>query len=78
MGLFPYDIAAAKLIAEEAGCVVTDAHGRSLDDRHVLDTSEGNILSCVAATNRTLHERILEQIDRGFARLDSSVLVNSA
>ena len=35
----PYDLAAATLILEEAGAVVTDAHGRSLADRPLLGSA---------------------------------------
>jgi myo-inositol-1(or 4)-monophosphatase len=69
VGLFAYDVAAAKLIAEEAGCIVTDASGRPLDARPLLDTSEANILSCVAATNADLHAAILAEVNRGFAAI---------
>ena len=41
VGLFTYDIAAAALLATEAGATVTDAHGQSFDDTPLLDTSEG-------------------------------------
>ena len=64
IGLFPYDIAAAVLIAETAGCHVTDAYGNSLGDTPLLDTSEQSIRSCVAASNPVLHERLLAEIER--------------
>jgi len=64
VGLFPYDIAAAVLIACEAGCVVTDAYGKSLDDISLLDTSEENVLSIIAACTPELHARFLEICDR--------------
>jgi len=63
IGLFPYDIAAAVLIAEAAGCHVTDAYGNSLGDVPLLDTSETNIRSCVAASNPVLHEKLLAEIN---------------
>lgn len=63
MGLFPYDIAAAVLIAETAGCTVTDAYGNKLDNTLLLDASESNIRSCIAASNPQLHERILSAIE---------------
>ena len=63
IGLFPYDIAAAVLIAETTGCHVTDAYGNSLGDVPLLDTSEESIRSCVAASNPILHERLLAEID---------------
>lgn len=69
IGLFTYDIAAAALIAQEAGAVVTDAHGRALDKTPLLDTSEGNLTSVLAASTPALHENILRAIDAGIARL---------
>ena len=63
IGLFPYDIAAAVLIAETAGCSVTDAYGHSLDGVPLLDTSEKSISSCVAASNPMLHDKLLAEIN---------------
>lgn len=69
VGLFPYDFAAAVLVAEEAGCVVTDAYGRSLDNVELLDSSERSIHSLIAACTPALHEQFLNSVSRGFARL---------
>ncbi len=55
VSLFPYDFASAALIAMEAGCTVTDAYGRELDNVRLLDSSEANIQSIVAASNPMLH-----------------------
>ena len=55
LGIAPYDIAASLLIAEEAGCVVTDAYGKSLRDVLLLDSATGNHQSMVAAANAELH-----------------------
>lgn len=65
MGLFPYDIAAAVLIAQSAGCTVTDAFGKDIGTTKLLDTSEGNIQSIVAASNPVLHEILITEIDAG-------------
>lgn len=65
----PYDIAAAKLIVEEAGCVVTDAAGRTLDHHRLLGSTHDFQLSCVVSSNWTLHDRVLEKIDAGIGRL---------
>lgn len=59
LGIAPYDIAASLLIAEEAGCVVTDAYGKSLRDVLLLDSATGNHQSMVAAANAELHEKLL-------------------
>ncbi len=71
IGLFPYDIAAAALIAQEAGAVVTDAYGRSLENTRLLDTSEPNLQSILGASNPVLHAALLAALDRGLGRLDT-------
>jgi len=70
IGLFAYDIAAAALIAQEAGATVTDAYGSSLDGTRLLDTSEGNLQSILGASNPILHEKLLAAINAGIARLE--------
>lgn len=73
MGLFTYDIAAAALIAQEAGAVVTDGYGRSFDATPLLDTSESNLQSLVAASTPALHEKLLTALDAGVERLRSHI-----
>ena len=65
--LYGYDVAAAILIAQEAGCIVTDAWGRDQSDWNLLDTTEGNFGSLIAASNPTLHAKILEMINTDLA-----------
>jgi myo-inositol-1(or 4)-monophosphatase len=65
----PYDLAAPALCVEEAGGIVTDAHGESLAGRPLLGSGHEYQMSCVAAANRELHERILACVERGFGRL---------
>ena len=72
LGLFAYDIAAAALIAQEAGAVVTDAHGNSLDGTRLLDTSEPNLRSILSASNPVLHAALLAEIERGMGKLQIS------
>ncbi|MGO8674075.1 MAG: inositol monophosphatase family protein [Capsulimonadaceae bacterium] len=69
LGLFTYDIAAAALIASEAGAVVTDAYGRSFDTVPLLDTSEQNLTSIIAASTPVLHARLLDCVNAGVSRL---------
>lgn len=69
IGLFAYDIAAAALIAQEAGATVTDAYGHSLDGTRLLDTSEANLQSILGASNPALHEKLLVALHTGIARL---------
>ncbi len=64
IGVAPYDLAASLLIAREAGCIVTDAYGKDFDDVLLLDSSETNHLSVVAAANRELHEKLMEFLNR--------------
>lgn len=65
----PYDLAAAALILEEAGAVVTDACGRDLSERPLLGSGADFQMSCVAAANPLLHAEIVAALDRGVARL---------
>lgn len=65
----PYDLAAPVLCLEEAGGVVTDAYGKPLADRPLLGSGHDFQMSCVAAANSQLHERILRFVERGFARI---------
>lgn len=61
IGLFAYDIAAAYLIAKEAGCILTDDCGNSLENVALMDNS---ILSCVAASNEPLHRKLIAWLNR--------------
>jgi myo-inositol-1(or 4)-monophosphatase len=69
----PYDLAAAALCLEEAGVVVTDAHGEPLAQRPLLGSGHEFQMSCVAAANADLHAELLDMLDRGFARLAEGV-----
>src|SRR5207244_8358592 len=69
ISLYGYDVAGAALIAQEAGCVVTDAWGKDLSDWKLLDTTEPNFGSLLAASNTTLHNHLIEAVEEGFARL---------
>jgi myo-inositol-1(or 4)-monophosphatase len=65
----PYDLAAAALILEEAGAVVSDAYGRPLSDRPLLGSGAEFQMSVVASANRALHDLLLEAVDAGVRRL---------
>lgn len=65
----PYDLAAAVLICEEGGAVVTDASGQSLAARPILGSGAEFQLSCVTAATPELHERIIRELDAGVDRL---------
>jgi myo-inositol-1(or 4)-monophosphatase len=65
----PYDLAAAVLCLLEAGAIVTDAYGEALDAKPLLGSGHEYQMSCVAAANEALHVQMLEELERGFARL---------
>jgi myo-inositol-1(or 4)-monophosphatase len=65
----PYDIAAATLILEEAGAVISDAYGRPLGACPLLGSGHEFQMSVVAAGNPTLHRAILDAVDAGFTRV---------
>jgi myo-inositol-1(or 4)-monophosphatase len=69
----PYDLAAATLILEEAGAVVTDARGRPLAPRPLLGSGAEFQMSVVAAGNGGLHRQLLEAVDAGIRRVPGSV-----
>jgi myo-inositol-1(or 4)-monophosphatase len=65
----PYDLAAAALVLEEAGALVSDAYGRPLGDRPLLGSGVDFQMSVVASANRPLHQRILARLDAGMNRV---------
>ena len=64
LGIAPYDLAAGLLIAEEAGCKVTNAYGKSFNDVLLLDTSEANFQTIIAASNEELHTNLLHYFNK--------------
>lgn len=75
---FPYDVAAAALIVSEAGGVITDAAGRSLDGVRAVGSGPGFGLSAIAAASEALHAAVLETIDRGIERLGTALEAGNA
>lgn len=67
--LFPYDIAAAVLLAREAGCCVTDAYGRSMDELSLMEHHQDKLPSCLVAGNEQLHRCIHGILEERFAEL---------
>jgi myo-inositol-1(or 4)-monophosphatase len=65
----PYDLAAATLVLEEAGAVVTDACGEPLAVRPLLGSGPEFQMSVVAAANTALHRQILAAVDAGVIRV---------
>jgi myo-inositol-1(or 4)-monophosphatase len=64
-----YDLAAAGLIAREAGLAVTDAFGASLDGYPLLASGRAGQLSCVTAVDTGLLEALIVEIDAGMERM---------
>jgi myo-inositol-1(or 4)-monophosphatase len=65
----PYDLAAAALLLEEGGAIVTDAYGEPLAGRELLGSGADFQMSIVCSANRALHDKVLEQLDIGIERL---------
>jgi myo-inositol-1(or 4)-monophosphatase len=66
---FPYDVAAAALVLEEAGGTITHADGRPLADHPAVGSSRAEGLAVLAAATADLHGLLLDALDRGVARL---------
>jgi myo-inositol-1(or 4)-monophosphatase len=66
----PYDLAAAVLIASEAGAVVTDAAGEPFDDRPLLGSAAEFQMSVAIASNAALHKQLVNEIATGLRRLE--------
>lgn len=65
----PYDVAAAWLCLIEAGGVVSDGWGRSLDGYRLLGSGHEFQISSISAANPALHGALLEAVDAGVSRL---------
>jgi len=66
---YPYDLAAAALVASESGACVTDAYGRPLDGYPLVPRDGEGQISAVISANRLLHEQVLRYVDIGMKRL---------
>lgn len=66
---YPYDLAAVALIASEAGAIVTDAAGQSLESHPLIPTDGGGQLSSLISSNEILHSTVLASLDRGMETL---------
>jgi len=65
----PYDLAAPWLCLVEAGGVVSDGWGAPLDGRRLLGAGHEYQMSSISASNPRLHAELVQEIDRGVARL---------
>ncbi len=68
---FPYDVAAAALIVQEAGGVVTWPDGRTIAEHPAVGSGDGYGIAVLASASPGLHERLLAEIDLGMGRLAS-------
>jgi myo-inositol-1(or 4)-monophosphatase len=66
---FPYDVAAAALIVQEAGGVVTQPDGHSIADLPAVGSGEGYGVAVLASASSPLHERLLDAVEEGMRRL---------
>lgn len=66
---YPYDLAAAVLIARESGAIVSDAYGEDIDGYPLIPGGGGGQLSSVVSANPVLHQEIMKAIDSGIERL---------
>jgi myo-inositol-1(or 4)-monophosphatase len=64
-----YDLAAAALIASEAGLSVSDAFGKPLHSYPLLVSGRSGQLSCVAAVSDSLLDTIIGELDAGMKRM---------
>lgn len=71
----PYDVAAALLICQEAGCVATDAAGHPLEDRALVGSGADFCVSTLVACTPELHAELLKALDRGIERLRDKMVV---
>jgi len=63
-GSQPHDLAAAALVVEAAGGIVSDAWGRSLEHVPLLAEGHAANLSTVAACSREVHEAAIDYLTR--------------
>jgi myo-inositol-1(or 4)-monophosphatase len=66
---FPYDVAAAALIVEAAGGVVTRPDGSSIADHPAVGSGDGYGIAVIASASAALHEQLLAAVARGVDRL---------
>ena len=71
LGVCPYDYAGALLIAEEAGCIVTDAYGKRFHEVLLLDSSVSSHRSVIASSNAALHGKLLNYFNTRIEQLET-------
>ncbi|MFZ0042662.1 MAG: inositol monophosphatase family protein [Solirubrobacteraceae bacterium] len=65
----PYDLAAPWLCLREAGGVISDGWGRSLEDRRLLGSGHDFQMSSISAANTALHDQLVRAVETGIQRL---------
>jgi len=65
----PYDVAASSLTAQEAGCVITDGYGNSIDEFPLLGSGPDYQFSLIGATNQELHRKVIDAVNHGINKL---------
>jgi len=65
----PHDLAAAGIIAREAGAIFGDGWGNPLENRLLLGSDHSFQMSCVAAANQEMFDAIIQAMDEGVAKL---------
>jgi len=71
IGAVPYDLAGALLVAQEAGCKVTDAYGKGFDEVLLLDNDVNNQQSIIAAANPALHAQLLDFFEKRITQFET-------
>jgi myo-inositol-1(or 4)-monophosphatase len=66
---WPYDVAAATLILQEAGGVVTRPDGGSIADHPAVGSGDGFGLAIIASASPALHELLVGAVATGMTRL---------
>jgi len=65
----PHDLAAAGIIAREAGASFGDGWGNSLEGRLLLGSDHSYQMSCIATANQELFDEIVTAMDSGIEKL---------
>jgi len=65
----PHDLAAAGIIAREAGAIFGDGWGNPLEGRLLLGSDHSFQMSCITAANRELFDGIVAAMDEGIEKL---------
>jgi myo-inositol-1(or 4)-monophosphatase len=66
---FPYDVAAAALVVQEAGGVVTWPDGSSIAGHRAVGSGDGYGIAVLASASQPLHSLLVEQVEAGMQRL---------